>query len=67
MAAGDVDVVRRRWEAFARGDVEAATELLDAEVRWYGAGAEAPEDGCHSRDEAIAFIRQALAAAGQGR
>jgi uncharacterized protein len=62
MAAGDVDVVRRGWEAFARGDVEAATELLDAEVRWYGAGAEAPEDGCHSQDEAIAFIRQALAA-----
>ncbi len=61
MAAGDVELLRRGWEAFARGDVEAATDVLHPQVRWYGAGAEAPDDGCHSRDEALAFIRQALA------
>ena len=39
----------------------AATDALDPRVRWYGAGAEEPNDACHSRDEALAFIRQAVA------
>lgn len=36
-------------------------EVLDPQVRWYGAGDSELEDGCHNRDEALAFIRQALA------
>jgi ketosteroid isomerase-like protein len=61
MAASDVELVRRAWEAFARGDVEAAVGALDPRVRWYGADAESPEDGCHDRGEARDFIRRALA------
>ncbi len=53
-------VLRKAWEAFARGDVAAAIEVLDPEVQWYGAGDGAHEGGCHSRDEALAFIQQAL-------
>ena len=53
--------MKRAWEAFARGDVEAATDALHPRVRWYGSGAVEPDDGCHSRDEALAFIRQAVA------
>jgi ketosteroid isomerase-like protein len=41
--------------------VDAATEVLDPDVRWYGAGAPGAEGACHSREEARAFIRRALA------
>jgi ketosteroid isomerase-like protein len=61
MAASDVVLLRRAWEAFARGDLEAVTEVLDPRVRWHGAGDDEHEDGCRNRDEALAFIRQALA------
>jgi ketosteroid isomerase-like protein len=61
MAASDVLLLRRAWEAFARGDVDAATEVLDAQVRWYGAGDDEHADGCGNRDEALAFIQRALA------
>jgi ketosteroid isomerase-like protein len=60
MAAADVELLRRAWAAFARGDVEAATDVLDPQVRWYGSDAEPPDDGCHNRDEALAFVRRAL-------
>jgi ketosteroid isomerase-like protein len=61
MAPGDVVLLRNAWEAFARGDVEAATHVLDAQVRWHGAGDDEHNDGCHNRDEALAFIQRALA------
>lgn len=61
MAATDVALLRRAWEAFALGDVETATEVLDPHVQWYGAGDDEHHGGCHSRDEALAFIRRALA------
>lgn len=60
MAASDVVLLRRAWEAFAHGDVEAATAVLDAQVRWYGAGDD-EHDGCRNRGEALAFIQRALA------
>jgi len=60
MAAADVELLRRAWAAFARGDVKTAAEALDPQVRWYGSDAEAPDDGCHNREEALAFIRRAL-------
>ena len=59
MAAADVELLRRAWAAFARGDVKTATEALDPQVRWYGSDAEPPDDGCHNRDDALAFIRRA--------
>jgi len=61
MAHSDVELVQRAWEAFSRGDVDAATEALDPQVRWHGADDEDPEAGCHNRSHALAFIRQALA------
>lgn len=60
MAAADVELLRRAWSAFARGDVDAATDMLDPPVRWHGSDAKAPDDGCHNRDEALAFVRRAL-------
>jgi ketosteroid isomerase-like protein len=57
----DIELLRRAWDAFARGDVDGAADVLDADVRWYGADAASEEDGCHNRDEALAFIRQTLA------
>jgi ketosteroid isomerase-like protein len=61
MAAGDIELLRRAWAAFARGDLDAATDFLDPQVRWYGAGEPDAEGSCHNRDDALAFIRRALA------
>ena len=60
MATSDLELVHRAWAAFARGDVEAVGEVLDPHVSWHGADGADPEGGCHDRDEALAFIRQAL-------
>jgi len=56
MSGSDIELLRRGWAAFFRGDIEAASDVLDPNVRWYGAGDE--DEGCHNRDEAIAFLRQ---------
>ena len=61
MAASDVELLRRAWEAFARGDLDGATEVLDPAVRWYGAEDHDAEGACHNRDDALAFIQRALA------
>ena len=61
MTASDVELVRSAWEAFARGDLAAATAVLAPDVRWYGADDPGNEGGCHSRDEALAFIERSLA------
>jgi ketosteroid isomerase-like protein len=37
MSQENVETLRRGLEAFSRGDVEAALEVLDAEVEWYPA------------------------------
>ncbi len=59
MGERDAKLIRELWAAVARGDVDVAVEALDPGVRWHGAGD--PEGGCQNRDEARAFIRQALA------
>lgn len=61
MAPADVELVRRAWDALSRGDVDAATAVLDPQVRWYPAEDDDPDAGCRSRDDASAFIRRALA------
>jgi ketosteroid isomerase-like protein len=38
MSRSDVELLRRGWDAFARGDVDGAVEVLDSEVRWHAAG-----------------------------
>jgi ketosteroid isomerase-like protein len=59
--ASDVQLVRGAWDAFARGDIAAATAVLDPEVRWYAAGEPEGHGACHNRQQALAFIRRALA------
>src|SRR4051794_24071125 len=60
MAASDVELLRHAWEAFARGDLTGATDVLDPAVRWYGAEDPDAEGACHNRDDALAFIQRAL-------
>jgi ketosteroid isomerase-like protein len=61
MSPSDVELLRRGWDAFARGDVDGAVEVLDPEVRWHAAGDPDGEGACHNREDAAAFIRRALA------
>jgi len=59
MSHGDVELLRRAWAAFIRGDVDAAVAALDPQVRWYAAGDPDGEGACHNREEAAAFLRRA--------
>lgn len=69
MTEGDLDVVARAWRAFSDGDLETIEALLDPAVSWHGASGDdeaedddGGEDGaCHSREEALAFIRRSVA------
>jgi ketosteroid isomerase-like protein len=61
VTASDVQLVRRAWDAFARGDIAAASAVLDPEVRWYAAGEPDGHGACHNRQQALAFMRRALA------
>ena len=61
MSQTDIALVRRAWDAFARGDVDAAVEAFDPRVRWHGAGQPDSEGACHNRQDADAFIRGLLA------
>jgi ketosteroid isomerase-like protein len=61
MSRSDAELLRRGWEAFGRGDVDAAVEVLDPEITWYAAGHPDGEGACHSRADAAAFLRRALA------
>jgi ketosteroid isomerase-like protein len=61
VAAGDIELLRGAWAAFARGDLDAATAALDPNVRWYGAEDPDAETSCRNRDDALAFIQRALA------
>ena len=60
MATSDVELMLRAWEAFSRGEIDAATEVLGPHLRWYETGDPDAEGSCHNREEALA-----LAAAGQ--
>ena len=59
--AQDLDLLRGAWEAFAAGDLEAATAALDPHVRWYAADEPDADGTCHNRCEALAFLRRARA------
>ncbi len=41
-----------------RGDLDAVGEFLDPEVKWHG-GDPSASGACHSREQALEFIRQA--------
>jgi ketosteroid isomerase-like protein len=57
----DLELVRGAWAAFAGGDLEATTAALDPKVRWYAADEPDADGTCHTRGDAIAFIRRARA------
>ena len=61
MSQAAIELLRRAWDAFARGDVDGATEALHPDVRWHAAGDPDGEGACHNREVAVAFIRRALA------
>lgn len=61
MTVSDVQLARRAWAAFARGDIAAASSVLDRDVRWEAVGDPDAEGACHNREEAVAFIRRSLA------
>ena len=48
------EIARQAFDAIARGDFDAITELLDPEVKWHGGN---PADGCQNRRQALAWIR----------
>lgn len=60
MSSIDVELVRGGYEAFARRDFDALSDLLAPDVRWHGHDEEDPLGGCRSRQQAIDFIRAAL-------
>ena len=57
----DLELLRGAWEAFAAGNLEAATAALDPELRWYAADEPDADGTCHNRGEVLAFIRRARA------
>ena len=61
MTSRHAELLRGAWNAFARGDIDAAVDVLDPGVRWYAADAPDGEEACRTREEAAAFLRRALA------
>lgn len=57
IAESDVDVVRRGFEAVARRNLQAVSQVLDPDVQWHASEDEENEAGCHNRDEVLAVIR----------
>ena len=58
MSESNVELVRRGYEAIARGDFELIEEILDPEVVWHGSDGPGT-DSCHNRAEALQFMRAA--------
>jgi ketosteroid isomerase-like protein len=54
---GNLEIVRRGFEAFSRGDLDAVAAFLDPEVRWHG-GDPSAEGACVNRDQALRFMRR---------
>jgi hypothetical protein len=52
VSEADAELLRGAWDAFTRGDVDAAVAAFDPHARWYAAG-EPGDDGCHNRDDAV--------------
>lgn len=52
MSRENVETARRGYEAFVRGDIDAALEGMDPEVEWHNP-AESPEAGVHRGYEAV--------------
>jgi ketosteroid isomerase-like protein len=59
MTESNVEIARRGFEAALHGDLDAVREFLDPDVEWHG-GDPSAAGACHYRDQALAFMRQAL-------
>jgi ketosteroid isomerase-like protein len=58
MSAHNAELARQGFAAVLRGDLDEISELLDPGVQWHGGDPDAP-GACHSRNEALAFMRRA--------
>lgn len=54
-----IETVRSAFACALRGDLGAVSRLLAEDVRWHAAGFET--GGCQNRDQALEWMRQALA------
>ena len=61
MSEADEQLLRGAWEAFGCGDLDAVLAVLDENVQWHAAGAGDAETACHSRSDALAFIKSSIA------
>lgn len=60
MASGNAELVRRGYEAWNRGDVEAVVSFLDPQIEWRGY-THIPESGTlEGRDEVKAWLERFL-------
>lgn len=58
---GNVDTAKQAYEAFSKGDVEAATENWSDDIVWDGGGQDLPGGGEHSgKDEALQTLQKAV-------
>lgn len=55
-AVSTAELVREAHAAIARGDYDAVAPLLDPAVCWHAGN---PQEGCRSREQALAWIRRA--------
>jgi ketosteroid isomerase-like protein len=58
MSKDDIELARRGYEAVMRGDLDALAEVLAPNLTWHW-WEHGPWD-CHSREEALAVIRERL-------
>ena len=58
MRESNAEIVRRGFEAAARGDVDTVAALLDENVYW---GAPGHEGGCQNREQALRWMSEGIA------
>lgn len=58
MSGTNVELARRGYEAFRRGDLSVADELLDENVKWHF-GDPTAQGACVNRKQALNFMRRA--------
>lgn len=64
MSETNVELARRGFESVLRGDFDAIADLLDPDVKWHG-GDPTAAGSCQNRDQALEFMKHALADRGQ--